>query len=135
MREYLAAELDLPAVAAEEKAEECLAFCKDRGILEWLTAGAREALVFVHVQLDEFAAARHAPRLGREEVVWWIRQVRRDLHRSEVIPLATGTGVFCGVAGALLGIYDSTSPSFRELRSLPITELMHWPRFSNPKLT
>jgi hypothetical protein len=37
-------------VAAEVKAEECLAFCKDRGILERLTADTREELVFVHVQ-------------------------------------------------------------------------------------
>jgi hypothetical protein len=48
--EYLAAELDLPAVAAEVKAEEYLAFWEDRGILERLTADTSEELVFVHVQ-------------------------------------------------------------------------------------
>ena len=56
--EYLAAELNLPVVVAEEKAEERLAFWEDgedRGILERLTAGTREALVFVHVQLGEYA--------------------------------------------------------------------------------
>lgn len=78
--EYLAAELNLPVVVAEEKAEERLAFWEDRGILERLTAGTREALVFVHVQLGEYAAARHASRLDREELVWWVREVRRDPH-------------------------------------------------------
>jgi hypothetical protein len=78
--EYLAAELNLPVVVAEEKAEERLDFWEDRGILERLTAGTREALVFVHVQLGEYAAARHASRLDREELVWWVREVRRDPH-------------------------------------------------------
>ena len=78
--EYLAAELNLPVVVAEEKAEERLAFWEDRGILERLTTGTREALVFVHVQLGEYAAARHASRLDREELVWWVREVRRDPH-------------------------------------------------------
>jgi hypothetical protein len=119
LREYLAAERDLPVVAAEVKAEECLAFCKDRGILERLTAGTREALVFVHVQLGEYAAAHHAPRLGREEVVWWVREVRRDLHRRKVVLSAAGTGVLCGVAGALLGIFDSTGLTFSEYVSCP----------------
>jgi hypothetical protein len=103
-------------VASEEKAEECLAFWEARGILERLTAGTREALVFVHVQLGEYAAARHASRLDREEPVWWVREVRRDPHWREVVLLAAGAGVLCGIAGALLGIYDSTGPSFRNLR-------------------
>jgi hypothetical protein len=103
-------------VASEEKAEECLAFWEARGILERLTAGTREALVFVHVQLGEYAAARHASRLDREEPVWWVREVRRDPHWREVVLLAAGAGVLCGIAGALLGIYDSTGSSFRNLR-------------------
>jgi len=41
--EYLAAELDLPAVAAEVKAEEYLTFWQDRGILERLTARAKRS--------------------------------------------------------------------------------------------
>jgi hypothetical protein len=114
--EYLAAELDLPAVAAEVKAEEYLAFWEDRGILERLTAGTREALVFVHVQLGEYAAVRHASRLDREELVRWDREVRRDPHGREVVLLAAGVGILCGIAGALLGIYYSMGPSFRRLR-------------------
>ena len=65
--EYLGAELNLPVVVAEEKAEERLAFWEDREILERLTAGTREALVFVHVQLGEYAAARHASLVSIEK--------------------------------------------------------------------
>jgi hypothetical protein len=108
--EYLAAELDLPAVAAEEKAEECLAFWEHSGILERLAAGTREALVFVHVQLGEYAAARHTSRLDREELVWWVREVRCDPHWREDVLLAAGAGILCGIAGALLGIYGFDGP-------------------------
>ena len=52
----------------------------------------------------EYAAARHASRLATEELVWWVREVRRDPHWREVVLLAAWTGVLCGIAGALLGI-------------------------------
>jgi hypothetical protein len=96
------------------KAEECISFWEERGLLERLTAGNREALVFTHAGLGEYAAARYASDCSPEELASWVAEVRRHPRWREVILLAAGLGAM-GVVDALLDLYNSKDPVGEEL--------------------
>jgi hypothetical protein len=107
-------ELSIPYLAAKAKAERCLGFWEERGLIERLTAGSREALVFSHAGLGEYSAARYASELTLEELERWVAKVRRNPRWREVLLLAAGTGAV-GVADILLELYDPTDPAGEEL--------------------
>lgn len=69
--EWLGRELEgersISSLAGQEMAEECIDFWEERGLIERLTEGSREALVFAHAGLGEYAAARYASRLDSED--------------------------------------------------------------------
>lgn len=111
----LEGELSLPSLAAREKAEECLNFWEERGLLERLAAGSREALVFAHAGLGEYAAARYASGLGKEDIARWVAKVRRNPRWREVLLLTAGVGAVRGVVGTLLGLYNPNDPVGEEL--------------------
>lgn len=108
-------ELGLPALAARGKADECLAFWEERGLIERLAAGSREALVFFHAGLGEYAAARYAARLEAEELRGWVAEARRNPRWREVILLAAGVGAERAVVGALLDLHDPEDSVGEEL--------------------
>jgi hypothetical protein len=117
--EWLGCELEgklhLDSLAAEERAEECIDFWEERGLLERLTEGSREALVFAHAGLGEYAAARYASRLGAGDLERWVTEVRRDARWREVLLLCAGVGAVQRVVGTLLALYDPTDPVGEEL--------------------
>lgn len=115
--EELAAELDLPNLAAKQKAEECLTFWEERGLLERLTAGSREALMFVHAALGEYAAARYASRMDEETLIRWITEVRRSPRWREVVLLAAGVGIVRPVIETLLSFHDPQDPVGEEMET------------------
>ena len=78
-------------------------------MLERLTAGKRETLVFAHAGLGEYAAARYVLNLEPEELASWVAEARRDPRWREVLLLAAGFGA-AGVVVALLDLYDSEDP-------------------------
>ena len=108
--------LPFDSVVAEERAEECIDFWEERGLLARLAEGSREALVFAHAGLGEYAAARYAStRLGAGDLEQWVTEVRRDARWREVLLLSAGVGAVRGVVGTLLALYDPTDPVGEEL--------------------
>lgn len=107
-------ELGIPSLAARVKADKCLEFWEERGLVERLTAGSREALVLSHAGLGEYSAARYASELSLEELERWVTEARRNPKWREVILLAAGVGAV-SVVGILLELYDPADPVGEEL--------------------
>ena len=111
----LESDLDVPPLAARTEARACLEFWEERGLLERLSAGSREALVFAHAGLGEYAAACHTSRLDTEGLARWVGEVRRDPRLREVLLLAAGAGAARGVVGTLFDLYNPADPIGEEL--------------------
>lgn len=125
----LEVELRLPPLAARDQAEACLAFWQERGMVERLTAGSRETLVFTHAGLGEYAAARYASSLDPGEMRAWVIEVLYNPRWQEVLLLAAGTGAERGVIEALLDLYDPEDPIGRglELAARALSEVAEPP--------
>lgn len=104
--EMLAPDLGCAPLAAQGTAEECISFWQERGVLDRVTAGTREAVLFVHPTLREYAAAQHASRFDDVALSTWISEVRRDASWRETVLLAAGSRVDAEVVETLLGLYD-----------------------------
>ena len=90
-------------------------FWEERGLLERITAGSREAIKFVHAALGEYAAGRVASGMGEEAFANWITEARPDPRWREVILLASGSGAARPVVETLLGLHDPRDPVGEEL--------------------
>lgn len=113
--EMLAPGLGCPPLAATQTAEACLDFWQERGVLDRVTAGTREAVMFVHPTLREYAAGSYASRLKDEDLSGWIAEVRRDAPWREPLLLAAGSGAGAKVVETLLDLYDPEDPVAGEL--------------------
>jgi hypothetical protein len=59
-------------------ASKAVKFLESRRLIEWLTAGHLETVVFTHMSLGEFAAARHVTRFDDGHFREWLERVRRN---------------------------------------------------------
>jgi hypothetical protein len=113
--EVLAPDLGRPPLAAKETAEACLDFWQERGVLDRVTAGTRDAVVFVHPTLREYAAGRYASGLDDEDLGGWIAEVRRAGYTD----IAAGPRHFAADPGQMLGAAElqlrSRNGSFDQL--------------------
>jgi hypothetical protein len=91
-----------------ESAERVLDFWVRQGLVERITVGSRDAVVFVHLSLGEFLAGRY---LAQQDAVWireQVRLTRREAKWREPILLASGCGATKTIVSALLEL-DSPS--------------------------
>jgi hypothetical protein len=115
----LASELDILILPAKRTARECLNFWEDRGILERVTVGSREAVMFVHAALGEYSAGRYASGFDDGKIGRWVTNTRRDPRWREILLLASGARtsrpIVRPIVEVLLDLYDPEDPVGEEL--------------------
>lgn len=95
-------------------AEDVIAFWSRQGLLETITVGVQDALVFVHPSLGEFLAGRY---IARQSDTWIEDQVsrrRRQPKWREPILLAAGCGALKPVIHSLLKLDNPSDPESSE---------------------
>ncbi|MHB9066692.1 MAG: SMEK domain-containing protein [Pirellulaceae bacterium] len=112
--EHLRTRFDLDTLSADEAANSGLQFWEDRRLVETLSVGNDAKTFFVHLSLQEFAAARYARDLKASEFVDWIRHARRKGAWKQVILLLSGIDDDARTTSALLDIDDPRDPVSRE---------------------
>ena len=73
-------------------AESAVSLWSDHGLIERITVGSRDAIVFVHLSLGEYLAARFLSRASVEFMEREIVRVRRKAKWREPILLTAGSG-------------------------------------------
>lgn len=103
----LADELGCKLLTAQRKAQKGLDFWKERRIVEYSQIGHQNAIVFVHLSLQEYAAGKYAASLTHQELCEWLAQVRQDPKWKEVILFAAGAGAAEQISMQLLQLNQS----------------------------
>jgi hypothetical protein len=80
----------------------------ERGLLERLTAGSLDAVVFVHLAFAEYLAGRYLADLGERDSAIAIRNLRRKAKWREPILLSAGMGAADRVVATLLALDEPT---------------------------
>lgn len=112
--DHLRACFGLEVLAADEAAKLAIRFWENRRLLETVTSGNDSRTFFVHLSLQEFAAARYARSLNHSDFRDWIRQVRRKAAWKQVILLLSGIDNDARTMVALLDLDDPTDAVSRE---------------------
>jgi hypothetical protein len=89
-------------------------FLESRRLIERLTAGHLETVVFTHMSLGEFAAARHVTRFDDGHFREWLRRVRRNPRWRQVILLVAGQGQHIRLLDELLTLDCPDDPGSTE---------------------
>jgi hypothetical protein len=76
----------------------------ERGLLERLTAGSRDAVVFVHLAFAEYLAGRYLADLGAADFALAIANLRRKAKWREAILLSAGVGAVDQLVATLLDL-------------------------------
>lgn len=108
--EHLRARFDLDILKADEAARSGLRFWEDRRLVETLSVGNDAKTFFIHLSLQEFAAARYARNLESSEFAAWICHARRKAAWKQVILLLAGMDDDARTASALLDLDDPRDP-------------------------
>lgn len=90
-------------------------FWEDRRLLERLQVGSEEALTFVHLSLQEFAAALYLQSLPESQLKDWVLRSRRKPEWFEPLSLACANGKHATVMRELLNRDESADPNSTEL--------------------
>ena len=112
--EHLRTQFDLDILSADEAAKSGLKFWEDRRLVETLSVGNDSKTFFIHLSLQEFAAARYVKDLEDSEFVDWIRHARRKSAWKQVILLLCGIDDDARTTSALLDLDDPRDPVSRE---------------------
>ncbi|MEM7560492.1 MAG: hypothetical protein AAF394_15325, partial [Planctomycetota bacterium] len=94
----------------DEAAESGLRFWEDRRLVETLSIGNAAKTFFIHLSLQEFAAARYARNLEASQFVDWIRHARRKPAWKQAILLLSGIDDNARTTSALLDLDDPRDP-------------------------
>jgi len=86
------------------------AFALNRRLVETLSFANDAKTFFIHLSLQEFAAARHARNLESPKFMDWIRKVRRKPSWKQVILLLAGLDDDSRTISALLDLDDPLKP-------------------------
>jgi hypothetical protein len=97
-------------VDAARRAEFSIRRWQDHGLIERLTVGSLDALVFVHLGLGEYLAGRQLVQLGSSEFEQFIKAHRRKAKWREPILLAAGAGAAERVIETLLPLDSPDDP-------------------------
>jgi hypothetical protein len=107
---HLAARFGLGALAADEAARAGVRFWEGRRLVETISARRDDAIIFAHLSLQEFAAARYAKGLETAAFLEWVREVRRKPAWKQVLLLLCGIDDDARTVSALLDLDDSSDP-------------------------
>jgi hypothetical protein len=88
--EHIQRTFELTVLAAEKEVANCIQFWEERRMLETITIGMDRKTFFVHMSLQEFAAAQHASSLDDGQFRQWLTDVRRLPAWTQVILLTCG---------------------------------------------
>ena len=99
---------------ALRRAEFALGQWTDHGLMERLSAGSLDAVVFVHLALGEYLAGRFLAQLSPEQLEHEIRKRRRKAKWREPILLAAGVGASERILQVLLSLDSPDDPESNE---------------------
>lgn len=108
--EHMRLRFDLGRLAADEVTQSAIRFWESRGLLETLTVGTETKPFFIHLSLQEFAAARFARQLDTSDFKAWIDLVSRNPSWKQVILLLSGIDDDSRTVSAILEHDDPFSP-------------------------
>ena len=129
----LAVQLKLPHLRASQEAERALRHWEARRLIERLTAGHQEALVFVHPSLGEFGAARYAASLTDAELDSWVKEAQTEPRWRQVVLLAAGLGQAERIVQGLLSFDRLEDPNSTEV--ILAAAALEEAQLNNPALT
>ena len=86
----------------------------DHGLIERVTVGSREGLVFVHLSLGEFLAGRYLSKLAPEVIALEVGRVRRKAKWREPLLFASGSGAHRTIVPTLISLDDPSDPESTE---------------------
>ena len=92
LAKHLAEDMGLLRLEARRRAEHCLNFWEQQGVIERLAVDLEEGYAFVHATLGEYTAARYVRDLDAAARRDWVSRVRRDPRWRETVLLAAGLG-------------------------------------------
>jgi hypothetical protein len=95
-------------------AEACVSFWEDRGLIERVSVGSRETIVFVHLSLGEYLAARFIARSGPDFVRSETIRLRRRAKWREPLLLAAGLSGGEEVIRTLVSLDEPDNPESTE---------------------
>jgi hypothetical protein len=101
-------------IEAARQAEAAIRQWTEHGLLEQLTVGSRDALVFIHLALGEYLAGRHLAQLDTESLALEIGRCRRKVKWREPIVLAAGSGAAERIVPLLLSLDSPDDPESAE---------------------
>lgn len=93
---------------SEALAVRAIGFWEERGILERLSIGTHKAVTFVHLSLQDYAAANFLARLPSDKCAEWIQHKCTAAECREAILLAGGTERASSVVETLLQMDDAS---------------------------
>jgi len=109
----VAAGLDTASDAAQ-RAESAIHQWAEHGLLEVLTVGSRDAVVFVHLALGEFLAGRRMARLDATSLRAEVERCRRRVKWREPIAFAAGAGAADRIIPMLVSLDSPGDPESTE---------------------
>ena len=112
--EHLRKRFGFDELAADDATKEGLRFWENQCLVETLSVGVESKTFFIHLSLQEFAAARYARNLESSQFVEWIRHARRKAEWKQVILLLGGIDDEARTTTALLELDDPSDPVSRE---------------------
>lgn len=112
--DHLHARFNLDILAADKMAKYGLRFWENRRLVETLSVVNDSRTFFVHLSLQEFAAARYARNLKSSEFAEWTRHARRKAGWKQVILLLSGMDDDTRTILALLDLDEPHDPVSRE---------------------
>ena len=95
-------------------AEAGVSFWEDRGLIERVSVGSRDTVVFVHLSLGEYLAARFIARFGPDFVRSETTRLRRRSKWREPLLLAAGLPGGAEVIRTLLSLDEPDNPESTE---------------------
>ena len=101
-------------IDAAKRAELSIRQWEEHGLIERLTLGSLDAIVFVHVALGEYLAGRRLAALDPQEFEAVISQHRKKAKWREPILLCAGVGAAQRVIDALLALDNPVDPESTE---------------------
>lgn len=112
--EHLRTRFGLDILSADEAAKSGLQFWENQRLVETLSVGNDAKTFFIHLSLQEFAAARYARNLESSKFAEWIRHARRKAAWKQVVLLLSGIDDDARTTSALIDLDDPHDPVSRE---------------------
>lgn len=83
-------ELSISLMIASQKAEQCIEFWVNRGIIDYVNIGNEPRYIFLHLNIGEYLAAKYLSKMNLKEQKNWIRNNCYKASWHEVVRMAVG---------------------------------------------